>query len=98
MTHSLQSAIADGTITEEDAYYGLALHDLIRLEEKHGDAAVLVYLRKGSIHECDAIHECEMMTVNEIIDWHDAPVPKRCRGVWWYFEDILTVTPLVFEK
>jgi hypothetical protein len=90
--HSLQSAIADGTISEEDAYYGLAFHDLIRLEERHGDAAVLVYLRQGERNEC------EMMTVNEIIDWHDAPVPRRTRGVWWYFEDILTVTPLVFGK
>jgi hypothetical protein len=92
MTHSLQGAIADGTISEEDAYYGLAFHDLIRLEAEHGDATVLVYLRSGDFDEC------EMMTINEIVDWHDAPTPRRTRGLWWYFEDILTVTPLVFEK
>lgn len=92
MTHSLQRAVLDGTITEEDAYYGLAFHDLIRLEEKHGDASVLVYLRFGGFDEC------EMMTVDEIIAWHDAPVPRRARGNWWYFEDAFMVTPLVFER
>ncbi len=92
MTHSLERAIADGTISEEDAYYGLSFEDLIRLEARYGDATLLVYLR------CGSFDECEMMSVKDIIDWHDAPTPRRARGLWWYYENILTVTPLVFDR
>ena len=86
MSHSLYAAVADGTISAEAAFCGLAQEDVARLAERHPGALLLVRLRDITTGD-----KREIMSAQELIDWRNAPTPRRVNQGWWYFENIRAV-------